>query len=68
MSRGIIDETEDWLPIRGLEPGFDENKPPRTEELVGKELSRHGRVVFPLAEPSRFINHAFLREKSNMWI
>jgi len=38
MSRGIIDETEDWLPIGGLEPGFDENKPPRTEELVGKEL------------------------------
>ena len=39
MSRGIIDETEDWLPIGGLEPGFDENKPPRTEELGGKELT-----------------------------
>ena len=39
MRRGIIDETEDWLPIGGLEPGFDENKPPRTEELVGKELT-----------------------------
>ena len=37
MNRGIIDETEDWLPIGGPEPGFDENNPPRTEELVGKE-------------------------------
>ncbi len=39
MKTGIIDETEDWLPIGGLEPGFDENKPPRTEELAGKELT-----------------------------
>ncbi len=39
MSRGIIDETEDWLPIGGLEPGFDENKPPRTEDLAGNEIT-----------------------------
>lgn len=39
MKTGIVDETEAWLPIGGLEPGFDENKPPRTEDLGGKELT-----------------------------
>jgi hypothetical protein len=54
MKREIVDGTEAWLPIGGLEPGFDENKPPRTEELIGKELTflfDSGRAIVRYAFP-----------------
>jgi len=61
MSRGIVDETEDWLPIGGLEPGFDENKPPRTGELVGKELEflfEEDRRIIKKSKPGQSVNMA----------
>ena len=39
MGTGRLDNTESWLPIGGLEPGFGEYKPEPTAELAGKELT-----------------------------
>lgn len=38
MSSTNIADTSTWLPLDGLEPGFDENRGPRTSNLEGYEF------------------------------
>lgn len=49
MKPGDEQPAQEWLPIGGLEPGFDEHKPPATEALAGKQFDLHsdadGRTV-----------------------
>ena len=61
MKIGIIDETEEWLPIGGLEPGFDEYKLPPTDELVSKNLE------FCFDTDSSIINYVFHNDSSLAW-
>ena len=61
MNTGIIDDTEEWLPIGGLEPGFDEYKLPPTDELVGKSLT------FCFDTDSSIINYVFNDHSSLAW-
>jgi len=61
MKTGIVDETEAWLPIGGLEPGFDEYKPPATDELSGKDLT------FRLGIDNATIRYRFKDANSLAW-
>jgi hypothetical protein len=61
MNTGIIDETEEWLPIGGLEPGFDEYKLPPTDELESKNLK------FCFDTDSSIINYVFHDQSSLAW-
>jgi hypothetical protein len=61
MKIGIVDETEEWLPIGGLEPGFDEYKLPATDEIAGMELK------FSFDVDGSITNYLFRNADSLTW-
>lgn len=54
------DDTATWLPLDGLAPGFDTNKPPRSTALAGRDLT----VAF--ADGTR-VRHVFADERQLAW-